>query len=296
MPPFKQSQTAVAIPPSGVPSTQTPSHLGERTPSHLGERTSVSPSRWANVKTHMSANPWTWVGLGVAVVAVFQVARQYWKIHRFGRQYRKADRILGNRSKSQKINMTWLLMKDNAKLREQLIRDHDYCFDLMSNSTLIDYKQQTYLACNVFMYELINLFDYITTWKSQNQMKSLSNPFTEGEYYFEHNNQLADRYQDVLRELQKRLSETPQLKNLVGIIDQHQQTLKGFLDLSTMGVMSADLATHIREQRGQLELWTAVREYQYQLEMVNNYRQREVEMVPDLRDHLCLYLFIRLFY
>ncbi len=240
-----------------------------------------------------------WIGIAVGLIAgIYVVGRQYLKVRRFRRKYQDNEKALAGRSKSQKINMTWLSIYDISQLKRQLTHDHNLNFKYFKGSNVIDYQHQTYIACNPFIYEYINLVGIKEFWQWVYHQIPVSAPGTEGGLveYNDANYQILDHYPQIAKDLEVLLNESQLHEDQIMTLDdlvEHLRKRGDFLrQLYAGGCQVPDLMRDIDTNTKKLNLWTFVKEYQHQLIIVSNYMQKEVDLLPEIQKqtffHWCL--------
>jgi hypothetical protein len=234
---------------------------------------------------------WICITIGV-LTGLYVVGKQHFRIRRFNRKYKDNNKILVGRSKTQKVNMTWLCLYDIPKLERFVATDYSINFKSLRNSSVIDYHHKTYIACNPFISEYINLFGLISYWKWQRD--EISQVTSEGVCFnSDANNQIIEQYPLILEELKLELSNGRRIDDLIEILQSNEKLNR---QIYSLGYLSSSLMTDIEINTKKMNLWRAVKEYQSDLEWVSNYMQREVDLLPEIKNHWLLYLLVRLIY
>lgn len=262
---------------------------------HKKDSTTSSAHNVSHISLNQLKKPqWICITIGV-LTCLYVVGTQYFQIRRFNRKYKDNNKILVGRSKTQKVNMTWMCLYDIPKLERVVATDHSINFKSLRTSTVIDDQHKTYIACNPFISEYINLFGLISYWKWQRD--ELSHVTTQGEtticFNNDANNQIIEHYPQILKELEFELSSGGRIDDL---IESLQSTSDFHRQIYCLGYLPSSVMTDIEINTKQLNLWRSVKEYQHDLEWVSNYMQKEVDLLPEIKNHWLLYLLIRLIY
>ncbi len=231
-------------------------------------------------------NPIQLTGLVAGIVTSCYVTLNLIKFYQFRKHHKKIKKYLPNRSKSQTINLSWLNMHHPNQLKQQITLDHNTCLNLLQHSTLVDHKHQTYIASNVFIYEYINLFGYLEYWKWIRQY--ISGQINHNPY----NDQITDDYQQILTQFQA-FKCYHKFDTIDQVIEYCQQNLELYKSIAS-GFEYEPLRLDIQHKANQVLLWTLLKEYQNQLQIVDNYQRHEHELLPEIKDKPLLHLLIKL--